>query len=286
MALSMIEQLLHCTIRIETISATGRGSGTGFFFHLLENNGSAVPVIITNKHVVAGATQGKIHFTLADPNGMPSIGNHVPMLFESFEQSWIPHPDPNVDLCVMLINPVMDLLRNDGKNPFYIPLGRETIAQQDTLNDLSAMEEVMVIGYPNGIWDEVNNLPIVRKGITATPPSVAYQGKSQFLIDAAIFPGSSGSPVFLVNLGGYTDKQGNTHLGSSRLYLLGVVYAVHLHRTTGEIMQIPVPTDMRPVPVSNIPNNLGIVIPAHRIIEFDNVIKALIQKGDINANQV
>lgn len=108
------------------------------------------------------------------------------MLFDNFEQAWIPHPDPDIDLCVLLINPAMETLRGQGKNPFYTPLGKGIVALPDKLQDLSAMEEIMVVGYPNGIWDEVNNLPIVRKGITATPPSISYQGKSQFLIDASI----------------------------------------------------------------------------------------------------
>lgn len=276
MTLSPIEQLLHCTVRIETETADGSGSGTGFFFHLLENGSSAVPVIVTNKHVVAGALRGRIHITLADEAGMPRMGEYVGIEFDAFERSWIPHPDPDIDLCILTINPSMEALRQKDQRPFFVPLGKGIVAQPEFLNELTVMEEVTVIGYPNGLWDHVNNLPIVRKGITATPPAVHYQGKSQFLIDAAIFPGSSGSPVFLANLGGYTDKRGNTHLGTSRIHLLGVVFAVHLHTATGELVQVPIPTDMRPVPISQIPNNLGIVIPSYRIMEFDAVLKKIL----------
>ena len=35
----------------------------------------------------------------------------------------------------------------------------------------------------------------------------------KFLIDAACFPGSSGSPVIMYNTVGYTDKAGNLTLG-------------------------------------------------------------------------
>lgn len=52
-----------------------------------------------------------------------------------------------------------------------------------------------MVGYPDGIWDEFNNQPIVRRGITATHPKNDFNGKGEFLIDAVCFPGSSGSPV-------------------------------------------------------------------------------------------
>ena len=67
------------------------------------------------------------------------------------------------------------------------------------LAKLNAVEEIMMIGYPNGLWDAKNNLPIVRRGITGTPAFVDYNDKPEFVIDAACFPGSSGSPVFIVN---------------------------------------------------------------------------------------
>ncbi len=44
-----------------------------------------------------------------------------------------------------------------------------------------------MIGYPNGIWDEANNMPIIRRGITATHPNFNYNGKPEFMIDAACF---------------------------------------------------------------------------------------------------
>lgn len=61
-----------------------------------------------------------------------------------------------------------------------------------------------MIGYPNGLWDSQNNLPIIRRGITATSVKKDYNGKKEFLIDAAVFPGSSGSPVFIFNEGSYS----------------------------------------------------------------------------------
>jgi hypothetical protein len=64
-----------------------------------------------------------------------------------------------------------------------------------------------MIGYPKGFWDRVNNLPVVRKGITATPIYIDYNGKKEFLLDIPIFSGSSGSPIVLFNEGSYSTKK-------------------------------------------------------------------------------
>jgi hypothetical protein len=116
-----------------------------------------------------------------------------------------------------------------------------------------------MIGYPNGLWDSVHNMPIFRRGITATHPRLDWNGKPEFLIDAACFPGSSGSPVFLLNEGGYFSR-GGLRLGSGRLKLLGVLYAGPQHTVEGEIKIVNVPIQNKPIALSAIPNNLGIVI--------------------------
>ena len=82
------------------------------------------------------------------------------------------------------------------KNGFW-PLAtfhrRENLPRAEEWSTLTALEDVVIVGYPDNIWDSVNNL-----GVTATHPKIDYEGRSEFLI-AAIYPGSSGSPVFLYN---------------------------------------------------------------------------------------
>ncbi|CAM4204649.1 Trypsin-like peptidase domain-containing protein [Lacicoccus alkaliphilus] len=128
-----------------------------------------------------------------------------------------------------------------------------------------------MMGYPNGIWDRVNNKPIFRKGITATHPYNNYDGKEEFMIDAACFPGSSGSPVFLLNEGSYQDRQGNTYMGQTRIFLLVILYAGPQHTITGEIEIIDIPTSDTAVPISRIPNNLGLIIKSSRINELEGL---------------
>lgn len=174
-----------------------------------------------------------------------------------------------------LIGPLIQESRQQGSELFLKTLGKELLPSQAEWADFMAIEEVVMIGYPDGIWDGVNNMPIFRRGITATHPNLDYDGKRQFLIDAACFPGSSGSPVMLYNFGTYTDRKGNTVIGT-RVKLLGVLFAGPQHTATGEIVMMSVPTTPRPIAVSQIPNNLGLVIKADRLPEFDSVIGSLV----------
>jgi hypothetical protein len=121
-------------------------------------------------------------------------------------------------------------------------------------------------------------MPIFRKGITATHPNLNYEGRDEFLIDAACFPGSSGSPVFLYNMGSYADRQGGTVIGT-RIALLGILYAGPQFTVKGEIVVSPIPTQMKPVPISRIPTNLGIVIKAKQILEFKPIIEKMLKSG-------
>ena len=140
------------------------------------------------------------------------------------------------------------------------------IPSKETLEELDALEEIIFIGYPSGIWDRKNLLPIVRKGITATPIAVDFDGERKFLVDASVFPGSSGSPVFLYNAGSYHDKKSNLVVGS-RLLFLGILTSVFYTKEENEIRLVPAPTVDRPVAVSRQMIDLGVVYKWNLIME-------------------
>lgn len=280
MALGIIEQLVHCSVRIETsLKNGGSACGTGFFMNFLQTETEAIPAIITNKHVIANSDVGKFHLTLAKPDGMPDLGNHQQFTFSNFESLWMPHPDSDVDLAVFLIGPLLNQVQQSGVNVFFVPLQTNLIPSDVERQDLSTMEDVIMIGYPSGIWDAVNNLPVIRRGISATHPSIAWNGKTEFLTDIASFPGSSGSPVLLANIGGFTDNKGNTHMGSHRIRLLGIHYAGAMHTATGEIRIVTAPTSTAAIPFTQVPNNIGVAINSKRLLEFEPIISKLIGRN-------
>ncbi len=274
MNLSISEQLTYATVRIECEFSNGsRGTGTGYFMRFKEDitNNKPISVVITNKHVINGAQRGRLIFSTTHQNNEPNDKDHFEFIFDDFETFWVKHPSPDVDLCCMPINPYIEKAKSQGKRIFYIALPMSLIPNKSILSNLSALEDIIMVGYPDGLWDKVNNKPISRKGITATHPNYEYNGNKEFLIDAACFPGSSGSPVFIFNDTGYKDKNGNVFFGNTRILLLGTLYAIYQHTTEGEVKIIEVPTQLKPIVSSNIPNNLGLVIKAERILELESL---------------
>lgn len=278
--LTVSEQLTYSTVRIESLLADGNvGTGTGFFFNCLDEGSRHVPVIATNKHVVLNSREGRFHLTLRDAEGNPLVGQHLNISLDNFQQRWLFHPDANVDLCVMPINPLLQEADAAGHRFFYVPLDKSLIPSNEELEDLGALEDVIMIGYPNGIWDPTNNMPIVRRGVTATHPNLDYEGRREFMIDAACFPGSSGSPVFLYNNGSWVNRAGGVVMGGTRVKLLGLLYAGPQHAASGEVRIITVPTQQRAIAISSIPNNLGLIIKSSRLLEMDDVIRPLIAQA-------
>lgn len=275
--LTITEQLAYGTVRIECQLASGQtATGTGFFFNFIrEESGRHVPAIVTNKHVVREAISGQFRLTRRSPDSGPIDNSHITVSLDNFESRWVMHPEADVDLCVFPIAPILSAASEQDEHPFYISADETLLPTVEDLADLSAMEDVVMIGYPNGIWDSINNQPVFRRGITATHPAKDFKDKPEFMIDAACFPGSSGSPVFLLNVDGYMSRKG-IMLGTSRIKLLGVLYAGPQFTATGAVEVVQIPTVQQAVSITNIPNNLGYVIKAKKLLDFNTIFAAAV----------
>ena len=234
---TIADQLFFTTAFIEAFTSTSRSTGTGFIINYTGEDGLTRPVLITNKHVFDGAEQ--VAFTMpAAENADQPANRGTRMTLTSFNSStWVGHPDSGVDIAAMFFGDVMKAMGDSGAPPFYRGFGPEQLATRDTANSLDAIEQVTMIGYPNGLFDQSSMLPIARRGQTATPIFNDYNNLPAFLIDASVFPGSSGSPVVLYDRGTFTTRDGTTHVGT-RLALLGVVAAVHTRQVNGVVQMV------------------------------------------------
>ena len=268
--MSLSEQLIYCTTKIiSVLDEKTISTGTGFFmnFNIDVEKDTYQPVIITNKHVVADAKKIIFSICKADDNNKPLDTERFTITLDSFRI--INHPSDDVDLCAI---PIADLDSFTNQNKVKLcrgNFGTDLLISNKEIKECSAMEDIIMIGYPNGLEDTYNNKPIIRKGITSTHMKFNYNGKKEFLIDMACFPGSSGSPIFFCNESSYT--VGNNVIIGSRCRLLGLLYAGPQHKGVGTIVFENIPTN--PKAVINIPNNLGVVIKAERIKELEDVMK-------------
>jgi hypothetical protein len=56
-------------------------------------------------------------------------------------------------------------------------------------------DDVIVIGYPNGLYDVFNKLPVLKIGVLNTPVGFRFNGQDAFLLDFKYYEGSSGSLI-------------------------------------------------------------------------------------------
>ncbi|TDM50008.1 serine protease [Macrococcoides goetzii] len=272
--MDIYDQLVDSTVKI--ICNNGESSGTGFFFRFNEVGTSFIPAIVTNKHVVENAYSIHLNFSLNDYFKDKIKKVKIEKLdISNIQKLIIYHEDKNIDLCIIPIGeiiPYLDSLTDDLQINY---LGLNLIPPQEVLEDLRYVEDVMMVGYPSGISDEKNNFPIFRRGITATHPGVEFNGKPEFVVDMSIIPGSSGSPVFILNDNGYRDRNGNIAIGGTRFYLLGINKAVFTTNAEGIIIEEPYPTDFKVI--SRVGNNLGLIVMAKELYYFEREIKRRIE---------
>ncbi len=264
------EQMLFSTVRIE---CKNDSVGTGFFFNFTCGD-KVVPTIITNKHVVNGNQKENINFFLhTGSNSKPDGGT----LNIKYITDWYFHP--NMDLCFCFVGKLFKQIKEQTKkNIFYIPVRENLVLEEVKLQELSAIEEVVMVGYPNGLWDKANNLPLFRKGITATHPAIDFNNKNIGAVDMACFKGSSGSPIFILNENGYTDKNGTSHIGARRLLFLGVLFSGPECRTRGELVVEEVNMQQKISPIVPQFINLGYYIKATEILSLKSIVEDILRK--------
>lgn len=271
LSLTTAENLLYTTVKLTMIKEDNIiGSGTGFFYNVLIDDNLISTILVTNRHVVEGCDNIIAQFHIAEsPEHLFPSGEFGAVQIEIDLKFVALHPDPNVDLCGIPISRLMAEPWNDGRKTFFTAVTADVIPADSDWANFDAIEEVLMIGCPNGIFDEANNLPIARRGITATPLSKRYNGQDEFLIDMACFPGSSGSPVFVYNRDGYLDRATNTmRVGQQRLSFVGILFAGPTMTNTGQIVFSRVPR----IEIASM-MHLGSVIRSSALRAIDDLVR-------------
>ena len=204
-------------------------TGTGFFYlasiRLSEEDTRSKLLLISNKHVLEEGL-GKLTLTLnrKKDDGTPDFGVLVTFTFDGFTELCINHPDEGIDLACV------DVSRITHGDACIRHLGEEFLTPID-YTKVALGSDVLFVGYPDDYYDTVNNLPLLRRGTVASMPDIEFRGRGELVIDAQVFLGSSGSPVFvdwdskyrLLGVLSAMPREARTPRGSPALLGLGIV---------------------------------------------------------------
>lgn len=227
----LADKLYYSTVKIDGNNSTGTG-----FIYIYDFGGKAKIFLVTNRHVVEPNQNGLINFHASKnsyPNKELDLGRKITITLNSdhWQQWWKFHPDPNVDIAVLDFTVIENTLDQRKQHVFYKALSNSLLVSADEYPDISSIQQVVYVGYPKGLIDNQNLLPIARSGYTASPIKFDFDGKRQFLIDSAVYPGSSGSPVCILNEGTpFIDRNNKIHTDKTRFIFLGVLTGVQTER--------------------------------------------------------
>jgi hypothetical protein len=267
--LSLAEEMLYTTVKISGFNGTAPiGTGTGFFW-LVDDGEKKAVLLATNRHVIANCDRLEVMCHVSSKTDTASPSGASSLISLAINPSTVlMHPDSNVDLCVVTFGEAMNQAEKAGTPLFLHTLSAQIVPTPDQWADFDAIEDVLMVGCPRGIYDEANNHPIVRRGITATAMGKDYNNKPEFMVDMACFPGSSGSPVFINQLGYTERKTGNYMMDRRRFFFVGILYSGPLITNKGEIKLGGLPT----VEVAAM-MHLGQVIRSSMMLAFDDLIR-------------
>lgn len=191
-----------------------RIDGTGFFYHILDqpvNNGPysllKETYLITNRHLFFASLNDKEIFAnkllfglkLMNDDKSTIVWDYIEIDKEEIISRTKTEKNPDVDVVAIRIG---DLTKkkyseNQYRNhiAFYSVTNTHFPKKEDDIFYMEVGDDVLIIGYPYGYYDSVNLYPIVKSGMIASSLYNDFEGQPCFLIDARLFPGSSGSLV-------------------------------------------------------------------------------------------
>lgn len=239
--------------------------GTGVIFGL-PGEKSGTPWLVTAKHVFVNPSEKwdpdalQLRFAWFEQRAIDEYLGIQLKLKEAGKPLWIADKDPNVDLAAIPLT----IHKSEA--------GRETVFAISTDNfvapgDIYEGARVSVFGYPGAVGPAFWTRALLRSGAIAwVHPS--KPAEEPLLIDAMIYPGNSGGPVFREPTG--MTRDGNFQIGGG-LAFLGIVSQGRKQpmplTAGGQKIEIPGPKGPTTL-VSESWMGIGVVEPASRVLRL------------------
>ena len=193
MAWDLPQNMMQATVEVEAPLPDGRHTiGTGFLVDDPTPDGRPRTVLVTANHVF---------------ERVPGAEAHIGYRVQGKDGGWRYDPQPiairDGKTELWRHNTAHDVAVIEVKAPpafakAAIPIswlaGDDTFAKYG----IGPGDEMMVLGYPQGLSANSAGFPILRSGRVASPIEAAGANPT-FLLDFHVFPGKSGGPVFIAD---------------------------------------------------------------------------------------
>lgn len=181
--------------------------------------------MVTARHVLELVVDDKIRFIVHArlPSGQPAADQLVLSLRPS-QSARV--PATGEDIAVLRVEHAsieVSCTRREEPTPglFTPGIGDDLIHDNEwLLTNLAVVHTVCMLSYPVEQFDDTHQLPIIRTGVTCTPPGLDYRGRPEGYTDISAHAGDSGSPVLILERGVYATKRES--VAGTRCIFLGV----------------------------------------------------------------
>lgn len=287
--------ILHSTVFLGTPLEHGfYAEGTAFYVSVpLEDEGVVFAYLVTCRHVVRPTVSRRDQTPNHDPIWVRSNrkGSQPPYVEKTLRSAWIPHPNPNVDVCVTPVD-ISRMLR-EGEIEFATLNTKEMIwsPEREKIFGISLGDSAFIVGCFIGRVGEKKNIPVVRiASIAAMPDEPLWGGahlRPAYLIETRSLGGISGSPLFLHVQperipGGRPPPTYNERRKGKEVpyFLLGMMQGIHSGQYSEDF--ISEDDDERVVPKdADFNAGIGVAVPVDQIMEVINL--PLLAEARMNA---
>jgi len=217
-------------------------NGTGFLLFGDVGISKAKVYLVTNRHVLPPEGQPKdiqLRLVVRQNDGTAKI-EEISVPIVGGDGKYLPsvrlHHDPATDVAAVNIAPAafgskFESLIEAIKTGKYLNSSMLLPTRKMSAEGVGVGSQVYVLGYPAAIFDPRNVSPVLRVGVISTDPQEGFNFSPElrrsmnfpehmngFLLDANIYPGSSGSLVVLA-----PENCGCNKSSGQPPYILGIV---------------------------------------------------------------
>jgi hypothetical protein len=192
MTVDLSVELIQATVQVEQPLGDGtRTVGTGFLISDPTPDGKPRTVLVTANHVFAKMPGpiATIGFRVENADGSWRYDPEPLRIRDGTKDLWTRHPDRDVAVIAISAPPAF----------VKAAIPQNWLATDDTFSKyaLGPGDELLALGFPEGLSANDAGFPILRSGRVASFPLQPSSAFPTFLLDFNVFPGNSGGPVYM-----------------------------------------------------------------------------------------